>query len=166
MKFSKAQRLPLRLYNCSELNWAVSQLLRQKINAIVNSRILLSRQAVKRMARFTCTFNRQVLWIVKQWHKAMNPVSSKAIKCTHPYVRKGYYLGLKADVYVCVTCGGVGHRHNGRILSGGASLRRKEEAREYGPQYCSDKRAQTLSACEHQICDALINSEPRRRMRA
>lgn len=25
--------------------------------------------------------------------------------CTHPYIRKGYYLGLQAGVFVCVTCG-------------------------------------------------------------
>ena len=74
--------------------------------------------------------------------------------------------GLKRMCTFALHAGRVGHRHSGRILSGGASLHRKEEAREYGPQYCFDKRAQTLSACEHQICDALINSEPRRRMRA
>jgi len=25
--------------------------------------------------------------------------------CIHPYIRKGYYLGLQANVFVCVTCG-------------------------------------------------------------
>jgi hypothetical protein len=24
---------------------------------------------------------------------------------THPYIRKGYYLGLHADMFVCITCG-------------------------------------------------------------
>lgn len=23
----------------------------------------------------------------------------------HPYIRKGYYLGLQTDVFVCVGCG-------------------------------------------------------------
>lgn len=26
-------------------------------------------------------------------------------KCNHPYIRKGYYLGLSPDVYVCMWCG-------------------------------------------------------------
>jgi hypothetical protein len=25
--------------------------------------------------------------------------------CMHPYIRKGYYLGLQADVFVCISCG-------------------------------------------------------------
>lgn len=26
-------------------------------------------------------------------------------RCNHPYIRKGYYLGLDPDVYVCMGCG-------------------------------------------------------------
>jgi hypothetical protein len=26
-------------------------------------------------------------------------------ECSHPYIRKGYYLGLPDEVYVCVSCG-------------------------------------------------------------
>lgn len=26
-------------------------------------------------------------------------------KCNHHYIRKGYYLGLSPDVYVCMCCG-------------------------------------------------------------
>lgn len=26
-------------------------------------------------------------------------------KCDHPYIRKGYYLGLNPEEYVCVYCG-------------------------------------------------------------
>lgn len=26
-------------------------------------------------------------------------------QCSHPYIRKGYYLGLSPDVYVCMRCG-------------------------------------------------------------
>ncbi|MDQ0980276.1 hypothetical protein QFZ45_003454 [Pseudomonas synxantha] len=26
-------------------------------------------------------------------------------QCPHPYIRKGYYLGLSPDVYVCMRCG-------------------------------------------------------------
>ncbi len=29
----------------------------------------------------------------------LNPV------CAHPYIRKGYYLGVQGDVYICVSCG-------------------------------------------------------------
>lgn len=27
------------------------------------------------------------------------------MSCAHPYIRKGYYLGIQGDVYVCVKCG-------------------------------------------------------------
>ena len=26
-------------------------------------------------------------------------------KCDHPYIRKGYYLGLDSEEYVCICCG-------------------------------------------------------------
>lgn len=29
----------------------------------------------------------------------------KSPACSHPYIRKGYYLGLPGDDYVCVSCG-------------------------------------------------------------
>lgn len=28
--------------------------------------------------------------------------------CSHPIVRKGYYLGLQIDAYVCIDCGKSG----------------------------------------------------------
>lgn len=29
----------------------------------------------------------------------------RPVACEHPYIRKGYYLGLEPDVYVCMRCG-------------------------------------------------------------
>lgn len=30
---------------------------------------------------------------------------STSYACHHSYIRKGYYLGLSPDVYICVSCG-------------------------------------------------------------
>lgn len=36
----------------------------------------------------------------------MNHVNQKkSADCPHSYIRKGYYLGLPGDVYVCMKCG-------------------------------------------------------------
>lgn len=32
-------------------------------------------------------------------------LNESANKCIHPYIRKGYYLGIPSDVYACVICG-------------------------------------------------------------
>jgi hypothetical protein len=33
------------------------------------------------------------------------PTREVNTKCPHPFIRKGYYLGIEADVFICVTCG-------------------------------------------------------------
>lgn len=33
------------------------------------------------------------------------PAINSKLECTHPFIRKGYYLGLQADMYVCIRCG-------------------------------------------------------------
>jgi hypothetical protein len=36
----------------------------------------------------------------------MTDVDDKKVAvCAHPFIRKGYYLGLEPDLYVCVACG-------------------------------------------------------------
>jgi hypothetical protein len=34
-----------------------------------------------------------------------NSKQEKFSHCQHPYIRKGYYLGLPKDIYVCMSCG-------------------------------------------------------------
>lgn len=41
-------------------------------------------------------------------------------QCIHPYIRKGYYVGIPRDVYVCVICGEQRSAAAGMNLSGAA----------------------------------------------
>jgi len=78
MKFSKAQRLPLRLYNCGELGWAVDHVPDDKsLPVIVLTYVLIESSSFPDVTQ-TCTGSKRPV------NTGLNPVSINEHKRSQP----------------------------------------------------------------------------------